>query len=853
MSVAGMELPTGNVTFFFSDVQDSTGLLQRLGSGFKQVIEQHAAIIRRALSKHNGIEVSTEGDSFFAVFEEATQAVAAAGAIQLALDDQPWPAGGTVAVRIGLHSGTAELGADNYLGLDVNRAARISAAGHGGQVVFSEAVLPAVQAGNVTDLGEHALRGLQQTEHLYQLNIDGLPQAFPPLRTQTSRPNNLPALTSQIVGRDTELATLQELIVNNRLVTLTGPGGIGKTRLALEAVGRMSNQFEEGVFLVELASVTDPDLVPPTIASTMGIADVNGELGAALANGPRLLLLDNFEQVAAASPSIGELLASAPPLKLLVTSQVPLRLGNEQVFRLDPLAADAGDSPAVELFAERARQVDPTFDLDAHRPEVRQLVASLDGVPLAIELAAARSHVLSPAEISARLGPSVLKTARADGPERHSSITAAVEWSYSLLEPGQQATLDALSVFRGGATLAGLEAVSPSDPLEDLSELVDRSLVETEMGQTGKRFTLLAPVRLFVRSRPVHGDELAASHAAHFQAMCQEARLPLEGDGVAHWLAVLEDEHDNISAALDHFLSTDSVDEGFALLGSAWRFYHRTGRLAELDLWLGRFFAAGGTAAATIAKARALVARAGLHYWRRQWKQSVADYESALAIAEQLGEMPLVAEVLSGMSIARGMAMNSGDDLGDPFEPGARARDVYEEIGDRLGLGTADFTAVFFGAEPITDPIPTFREKLLALMDTYADVGPHLLLRIKLSLSEIFIAGEEYDRAREITLESLNLAEESGDIFYMGMAMRWLGVIAVERGDAAAGARFDGAGAGAMQKAGGAFPPTIVPIESAIDRARAAIGEAADKAYADGKEVALLDAAEFARRLLQAG
>ena len=499
------DLPVGTVTFFFSDIEGSTKMLQRLGAGFRDVLEQHGQIVRAALRAHNGIELGTEGDSFFAVFTTAPDAVEAAGTVQQQLADAEWPKGGTVKVRIGLHTGSAELGGEGYVGLDVNRAARISAAGHGGQVVVSETTRALAGNGKFIDLGTHRLKDLEQPEHLHQLRAPDLPTSFPPLRSLDARPNNLPTLATQLLGRDDETAQLLDRIRQHRLVTIIGFGGVGKTHLAINVAAAALPDFTAGAFFVDLAPITDPSLVLSTIAAELDIDESEPTaMAAALGPGRLLIVLDNLEQVIDVAPSIGELLSAHADLAVLATSQVPLRVSGENVFRLDPLGVTGngssnGNSPAVDLFAARAATADPAFSLADHVPEVIELVAALDGLPLAVELAASRVNVLTPAQILERLqrDTAVLETRAADAPQRHRSLQAAISWSYDLLTPEQQGVLRTLSVFRGGATLAAIESLAARDVIDDLAELVDRSLVRTSTTTSGKQFDLLDSVLLY--------------------------------------------------------------------------------------------------------------------------------------------------------------------------------------------------------------------------------------------------------------------------------------------------------------------------------------------------------------------
>jgi predicted ATPase/class 3 adenylate cyclase len=843
------ELPTGTVTFFFSDVQDSTGLLQRLAAGYKDVLERHAAIVRSCLSEHGGVEVSTEGDSFFAVFPQAADAVAAASVIQQRLAAESWPVGGTVAVRIGLHAGTAELGLDNYIGIDVNRAARIGAAGHGGQVVVSDSVRALASAADYSDLGTHALKGLDRAEHLYQLDIAGLPQTFPPLRTQSTRPNNLPALASRILGRDAEEAQLQELLATNRLVTITGPGGIGKTRLALEVANDVLVRFERGAFFVDMAPIDDPELMLPAIASAVGVEQSsNGDLAAALADGERLLVLDNLEQLVAAAPLVANLMAQAAPLKVLATSQVPLRISGETVLRLAPLAATDAMSPAVELFVARAAQADSSFDLETYREDVLRLVDLLDGIPLAIELAAARVNVLTPAQVLERLDSGVLKTSRADTPERHRSIAAAVEWSYGLLTASQQELLQVLTVFRGGATLTAIESVIERDPLDDLAELVDRSLLLTEAATGGKRFDMLMSVQLFASDQLEDAASAAARHSDYFFQLAMDAHQPLEGDARARWLAVLADDHDNLRATLDRLLDAGDLERGYDMLGSIWRFFHSTGRLDELDLWFGRFFTADAAAEPTLARARALVARAAMHYWRSGYPKAAADYEAALAIVEAHDDRHLLVEVLTGLTSTRAAAMATGDGVGDPTESGERAHALAVQLDDPARMALAEFGQIVMTSILAPEPVLPDRGFFERMIGLYEQAGQLMnVAHTQVMLSEVEIANGSYEEARHWVLEGLDTAERAGDTFTMAWALHRFAITAVELGDPIVGSRIDGASWAARKRTGGTLPPPFFPIGEAIDRARAVIGDEADAAFEDGKELGLFEAVALAR------
>lgn len=845
---ATRDLPTGTVTFFFSDVEGSTGLLQRLGVGYRYVIERHARIVRDCFEKHDGHEVSTEGDSFFAVFTETGDAIDASAAIQQALAAEAWPEGGVVAVRIGLHTGKGELGHDNYIGIDVNRAARISAAGHGGQVVVSETVKALAPDKAFTDLGEHALKGLESPEQLYQLEIDGSPGTFPPLRTLTQHPNNLPALASSIIGRSSERDQLIELIEEHRLITLTGPGGIGKTRLALEVANDVLSRFPRGVFLVDLAPIDDPELLLPAIATEVGVdPTVDGSLVAALADGPRLLVLDNFEQLIDAAPRLGELMAATPAVKTLVTSQVPLRIAGEAVMRLDPLALSQDDSPAVELFVARARQADPSFEPE-YPDDVVRLVEALDGVPLAIELAAARANVLSPAELLERIDSGALRTSRADSPDRHRSLAAVVEWSYELLDSGEQEVLQALAVFRGGAGLAALESVLERDPLDDLGELVDRSLVQSERGTIGKRFGLLTLVQLYASSRTPEGAPFVDRHTAHFASLATDALVPLDNDESPRWRALLEDDVDNLRAVLDRLLDAGDFERGFGMLGGSWRFFQISGRLDELELWLDRFFGAAPTGEPTNARTRAIMARGAVKYWRSQWAEAGADYDKALEIAEKLDDHLLLRDAILGALTTRTNAQAMGIDLGDPKPLLERARAMAEENADPVALALVEFhQAVSSLGERTADdpPGPELFENGVRLMrqaGRMLNVG-----HLRAAQAEMLIARDDYEGAQRYALDGLEAAEQAGDLFGMSWALNRLAITIFELGDQELATRIAGAADNANELSGGLIPPPILEFPGTLERARS-LGDTAEATYQEGREIGLLQAVDMARK-----
>jgi predicted ATPase/class 3 adenylate cyclase len=525
------ELPSGTVTFLFSDIEGSTNLLRELGDGYAQALAEHRDVFRTAFEEHGGLEVDTQGDAFFAAFVRASDAVAAAAAIQSRL------ATGPIRVRIGVHTGEPQLTDEGYVGLDVHRGARVCAAGHGGQVLLSQTTRDLVDV-QAQDLGEHRLKDLLEPQRLYQLGTE----EFPPLKTLDS--TNLPVQATPFVGRERELAEAGALLREQRFLTVVGPPGSGKTRLALQLAADAADDFEH-VWWVGLQEVHDPELVEPTIAQAVGArADLAGHLRDRRA----LLLVDNVEQVLGCAPLLAELVAgraaSRSCLKILTTSREPLRLTVEQQYPVPPLP----DADAVSLFHERARAVRPDF---AANGSVTEICRRLDGLPLAIELAAARVKLLAPDALLERLGRALplLTGGARDLPERQRTLRATIEWSYDLLEPHEQALVASLSVFAGGWTLDAAEAVCDCD-LDTLGSLVDKNLVREREG----RFSMLETIREYARERLAEQDpaeEIRRQHAAYFLTGAEEragGRWSLLEPQDVDWFTA---ELDNLRAALD--------------------------------------------------------------------------------------------------------------------------------------------------------------------------------------------------------------------------------------------------------------------------------------------------------------
>ncbi len=533
------DLPTGTVTLLFTDIEGSTRLLDEIGDrSYANVLTEHRRALRDAFARHAGVEVDTQGDSFFVAFADAREALAAAAQAQGALETGP------VRVRMGVHTGEPQLTAEGYVGIDVHRAARVMAAGHGGQILVSETTRALVGGEFVLrDLGPHRLKDMTAPQHLFQLGNT----EFPPLKTLNA--TNLPVAASPLVGRERELDELVGLLHDGtRLLTITGPGGTGKTRLALQAAAELTGSFVDGVFWVPLVGVADPNLVLPTIAQTIG---AGGRLDEHLRAKEMLLLLDNAEHVVAAASGIAELLAGAPNLRLLVTSRAPLHVVAELQYPLEPLRP----RDAVTLFVERARSVgrkiDPGDTIDA-------ICRRVDGLPLAIELAAARTRLLAPEALLERLDhalPLLTEGAR-DAPERQRTLKATIEWSYDLLGDEPRRVFTGLSVFTGTFALDAAERICDAD-LESLSALVDLALAKA---LDNSRLLLLETVREYATDRAEDmgsARELRDRHGDYYLRLAAEAVPNLQGRDAGPAIARVAQELPNIRAALSHVALSD--------------------------------------------------------------------------------------------------------------------------------------------------------------------------------------------------------------------------------------------------------------------------------------------------------
>ena len=869
------ELPAGTVTFLFEDIEGSTRLLQRVGDAYPDLLATHHQILREAITAGGGVEVQTEGDSFFAAFPTPAGALRAAVQAQRAVSKHPWPEGDAVRVRMGVHTGEGVLSGGDYVGLDVHRAARIAAAGHGGQVIVSETTRALVEhflpAGvNLRDLGLHRLKDIEHPEHLHQLLIEGLPEAFPPINTLDARRSNLPPERSSFVGREDELRQVTALLQGARLLTLTGPGGIGKTRLALKIAADQIGRFADGVYLADLSPITDPSLVPASIATALMVRDELGRdmidtLADHLRERELFLVLDNFERVVDAAGAVGRLLDAAPRLTVLATSRLPMHITGEQEFAVPPLALpdpmgssdleSVAGNESMALFIDRAVAVRPGMRLTPdNAATIAQIAVKLDGLPLAIELAASRTKVLAPEAILARLGTtlSLLSGGAGDRPERQRTLRSTIEWSHDLLEAKEQRLFARLGTFSGGWTLESAERIcGPGldiDVIDGLATLVDHSLVRTvEVRNGDSRFTMLETIREFaVEGLVSSGDEgdVLRRHAEHFRDLAEEAEGHLTREDRIVWLARLEEEQDNLRAALDWSERTQDADTGLRTASAIWRFWQQRGRLSEGLQRLERLLAMPTATDRNPLRARALGAVGGLAYWQNDNAKTRAAYEEAVGIAREVGDLRLLAAALLDLSFIPFMERD-----GDRAEPILReGLAIAQEAGDRIL--TADFWdsiayLVVYRGKP-GDAIP-MRRKAIEIFREQGDVWKVANGLVGLAMMSR-LAGD-LDSARVHLREALGIFAQASDAMSTSMVLTGLALLAIDNGLPERAAHLVGASARIREELGGGVPPELIGRwgDPAKD-ARTALGEDAyDTARAQGYAMDTAAAVAYAR------
>jgi predicted ATPase/class 3 adenylate cyclase len=751
--VSTRRLPSGTVTFLFTDIEGSTRLLQEHGDRYASLLAEHRRALREVFERHHGVEVDTQGDAFFVAFARATDAVAAARDGQAALGDGP------IRVRMGLHTGEPVVTEEGYVGLDVHRAARIAGVAHGEQVLLSRSTRDLAGA-DVVELGPHRLKDLTAPEVLFQLGQ----REFPPLRSLHR--TNLPLEPNPLVGRDRELAELKRLLSgDSRLVTLTGPGGSGKTRLALQAGAELAEEFPDGVWFVSLSAVDDSALVEPAIAQ---IVDLRAPLTRTLRDKRLLLVLDNFEQVVGAAATIADVLASAAQVRVIITSRERLAIGAETEFVVPMLS----DEDGTTLFLERARALRPDLQPDEH---VKEIVRRLDALPLALELAAARVKVLTTEQIRDRLGSSLdlLCGGGRDAPERHRTLRATIEWSIALLEPDEREWFARLGVFPAGFDLDAAEGAAGVS-LDGLSSLVDKSLLrETAAG----RLFMFEAIRAYAAEQfatLADTDQRKHRHAEFFLGLIERIEPGLRGEDQARNLAQLEQDHANFRAALAYAVSSADAELGLRLAGGLMTFWFMHGHLDEGRRWLGEVLAIDN--GDYPARARALFGAALLATLQADWLEAKRLSEECRTRSLELGEAALSAQAL--LTLGRAVL-----GLGDP--EGAllalqEAAGAAREIGATHTLAMASLN-LGYAALTMGDH-ERARTEMVAAHDAFDSLQDlYGVSRSLAGLGSVAIHQSRRDDAVRHLRGSIELSSASGDEDTMAWAVELLAAALAER------------------------------------------------------------------------
>jgi predicted ATPase len=811
------QLPTGTVTFLFTDVEGSTRLLHELGDRYAEVLAEHRRALREAFARHGGVEVDTQGDAFFVAFAKASGALAAAAEGRDALESGP------IRVRIGLHTGEPIVTEEGYVGIDVHRAARIAAVGYGGQILVSQSTRDLAGSDALRDLGEHRLKDLTAPERIYQLGA----REFPPLKSLNA--TNLPVASNPLVGRETELAELAAMLTNSeRLVTLTGPGGSGKTRLGLQVGAELLEDFPGGVFFVPLASLSAPELVRPTIARIAGIRELE-ELSGRRA----LLLIDNFEHLLDAASEVSAVLAAGKSVKVLATSRAPLRVQGECEYAVDPLPED----DAVELLVQRARAVRRDFAPDDCATEICR---RLDGLPLALELAAARLRSLDPAALLERLDrrlPMLTSGAR-DAPARQRTLRATIEWSYDLLPPELQQLFARFAVFSGTFSLDAAEQVADAT-VETLGAIVEASLVKA---LAGTRFLMLETIRELALERLAELDDVAELHARHaryYRSVALSACLDADVAGEQHPEIVLP-EAPNLRAALSWALETGETEFGLDLLVALENLWV-LGYTAEGMRWFSAFLE-DADALPPLLRARALRSFGSSASFAGEFDLAERLWEESLAEYEQLGNERGIAVLLHRLAIS---VLIRGD-VEQARARGERSLELHRRLANDKG---AVQPLTLLGAIALQSGD---RRRGLALLEESAELAGRIPWRwwragTLSALAEVAIADRRISHARGLLHEAVDLALQLGDRVGLSWYLSQFALVLVHE------SRSEDAGRiwGAVETAAAFVPGGPWPRD--IERLQREVLALADVAFESGREAgrsrSLEEAADSVRNL----
>ncbi len=866
------ELPTGTITMLFSDIEGSTRLLGRLGERYPAVLSVQRKILRQAIGACRGYEMGTEGDSFFVVFGSAADAVRCCVTAQRNLAGEDWPAGIAVQVRMGLHSGEPIRHEDGYVGMDVHRAARIAATAHGGQVVLSEvtrslAGIALTGDVSVKDLGWHRLKDIEEPERIYQLVADGLAGQFPALRSLGAQ-TSLPEPPSPLIGRDDELARLAGMAVQPgiRLITLTGAGGVGKTRLALAVAAALGPVFEHGVYFVPLAAVRDGEVLWKSIADLLDVtgpgpaeAVVTGHLRGRHA----LLVLDNLEQLDQASGAVGSLLAGAPGVVVLATSRSPLHLTGEHQYPVRPLSVPGGQdlaevaaTGAARLFAQQAAMVRPGFALTGGNcADIAAICRRLDGLPLAIELAAARVRLLSPGALLARLATSLSLTTPDTGrPARHQALRSTIAWSYELLSADRQEQLMRTSAFTGGCDLEAFSAVAladpGADPLPAVSDLLDASLITVSDDDRGEpRVGMLETIREFARERLSQdgsSGRIRRRHASYYAGLAEQLSGELRGPGRLAVLRRFEIEIGNMHAALDWAFGAeageaDRTGAGLRLVQALAPFWYEHGHAGEGRRWLRRALelADGGPQAGQLTHWLGVLLQQ-----QGQNELAIQFLERSLAIWREHGQADLLGRELNSLGIAH-------SHLDHPAVARSLVRQSIAVARENGGGGRLAAALTSLGhVESLAGNFDLASAALTEALDIDTAAGDELGAAIdRQSLALVWLRAGQTATARDLAAASFGYVLEAGDTEFLANTLELAAAILAQSGDGQAAARCAGAAGKIRLQAGiPQPPPDAAMLERFLGPARAEMPrDCWDLAYAAGHALSQQQAADLLR------
>ena len=871
------DLPSGTVTFLFTDIEGSTRLWERDATAMRAAAARHDALLKDAITAHQGSLYKHIGDAVQAAFPTAADALAAAVAAQRALAADDWPETGPLRVRIALHAGEARPDArgDYHQVPALNRLARLLGAGHGGQVLLSDSVQRQVSdnlpAGvSLKDLGRHRLRDLLEPERVGQLVIAGLPEHFPPLKSLEGHATNLPIQPTPLIGREADLAAVGKLLLQEdvRLVTLTGVGGTGKTRLALQIGADLLDHFVDGVFLIDLAPLATPIVVLPQIAATLGVRETGDQslrdaLIAYLDGKQVLLIIDNFEHLLPAATVVADLLAASAGPEVLVTSRAPLHLRGEQEYPVPPLQLPRATRlpsleklakvEAVALFIQRAQAVRPDFVLDADNARaVAEICTRLDGLPLAIELAAARVKLLPPQALLSRLERQllVLTGGARDLPARQRTLRDTIAWSHDLLASDEQALFRQLAVFAGGATLEAVEAVANPDGQLDvfagLTELVDHSLLRQTEEMAGEpRFWMLETIRAFGLEQLIpSGDEpeIRRRHLAWCLDLARRAEPELTGGAQQHWFACLQTEHDNLRAALAWAVSEHDAEAAQGLGGALYRFWATQGYYEEGRRWLETALAlAPGVRSTT--RGHALLGAGVMAFFQGEYDRAEALWRESLALFRDLGETTGIAYSYGNL----GLVADAQGDYERAVASYEEALTLFRQLDDRTYIAymlhNLGLIAYFQGHHARATAL---YEESLALVRALQDQNSIAMTLGNLGLVA-FVQGD-YDRALALQREALTLGRHLTNKPWLARGIEHFALIAAATGAARRAAQLFGAAAALRAQFNATLPPNDREFNARyIAEATALLGsEEFAAAWAKGQAMSVDEAIAYA-------